>query len=183
MRIPRQTLYLCMVCIAGMLGCRNTTPQKKFFDIPAYFRKEIKTLQTNAITISKSSTYNGHRSQQDLRASNINWEKELAVFLEADINKPAYLANMRVDSTAYPGKGYQLMYTATSPKLSIRHVVINMKEEEELVNIDIEKSNLISTTHINAYYLKGKRYAISGEQAVQNLGDQNQFFIEGNFLK
>lgn len=181
-------IYLfTVVCIFLLYACSSKTDQKKFFDVPGYFKTEIDSIKSNYTTVSKTSVYNGDTNRQKLQVVDVNWEKEFALFLECDINKPVYYANMSLGGApAWHGPPEEakqwLSYSANSPKLSIQFVVIGKKNENVVsVGIRISKANLISVTNIDAEYEKGVGYSISGEQKIKNLGDKNTFFVEGKF--
>jgi hypothetical protein len=174
-------IYLVLVlCLYGLFSCNAPLAKKKFFDVPGYFKGEISFIQNNFTTVLKSSVYNGDSAYQQLKVSEVNWNKELAIFLESDINKPAYYANMQADD--------QGSCRATSNKLSIQEVLLGYgahEEQNRVVNVQIviSKTNLISSTNIRAEYQHGYAYTIRGDQKIKNLGDHNDFYIQGLFKK
>lgn len=169
------------------MSCKEKTKEKKFFDVPSYFKQEIEYIKTNLSSVSKTSVYNGVISTQYLSVKDINWEKEFGIFLECNINKPVYYANMEVlESPAWQGPSEEekgsVMYISKNKILSIQRVSVDSRKGiVSGINIHLEKSNLISNTFIDAWYVKDSSYTISGEQAIKNLGDKNTFFVNGKF--
>lgn len=181
---------LSVICISFLFSCGGVEQEKKFFDIPEYFNREIIYIKSSFSGLSKSSKYNGHSSYQTFTVKDINWEKEFAIFIECDINKPIYFANMKeMDSPASDTKSHNQTYQCEYSKASIRRVdiffdsIAKSATSVKSIRITINKSNLISATNIEAYYRKGELYSISGEQTIKILGSKNSFFIEGRFIK
>lgn len=175
-----------MLATGIFFSCGSKTKEKKFFDVPGYFEKEIEYIKANYSTVSKTSVYNGTTQVKEFNVSEINWNKEFGIFLECDINKPIYYANG--DGRFAPAwHGPQdkfrtyYIYISKSKKLGIQLVNIEHKENGERVTVEISKSNLISITDIKASYEKNVCYQISGEQRIKGLGDKNIFFIKGEF--
>jgi len=170
---------LPVICICFFGSCTKKTADKKFFDVPGYFENEIKSIKNYSSTITKLAVYNADTSYEELNVKDVNWEKEFAIFLETDINKPNYYANMTTVSENF---GHRITYQATSDKLKIQKVVVEYRPDtNRMVEISIHKNNLISVTEIHAIYIPDSLYSISGEQKIKNLGDKNTFFVKGEF--
>jgi hypothetical protein len=162
-------------------ACSSKPTKKKYFDIPGYFKNEIREIKEKQSTVSKTSVYNGDTSRIEKKVIDVNWEKEFAIFLESDINKPVYYANL---NEAEGGD-----YWTFSKKIPIQEVDIDYGRAEdgfpnyqvEHVDIKIIKANLISNTVIDAEYHKGYRYIIQGTQKIEYLNQENHFYVEGKF--
>jgi hypothetical protein len=179
---------LIFLLATGILfSCGSKNSEKKFFDVPGYFRSEIEYIKANFSTVQKRSIYNGDSTRKEFKVMDMNWEKEFGLFLECDINKPIYYANGEGNfAPAWHGTSNEFhpgyMYKANSKKLNIQLVNIEYKgKNEERVTIEISKSNLISNTNIHAVYEKDMGYLVSGEQHIKSLGDKNVFLMEGKF--
>lgn len=191
MKKPYSVSVFLMICITiFFISCGSNSTQKKFFDIPGYFKTEIDSLKKSNYIVSKTAVYNGDTSRQEIKASEMNWEKEFAIFLEADINKPAYYANMKQSKgVANDTDFHSDIYTNSSLKNSIQLVEVGFQElgkqvdRATYVRVKLEKSNLVSETSIEALYSKDYKYWVKGKQKIKNLGDENNFFVEGQFHK
>ena len=182
------SLFLVIWIIIFLTSCGSASTEKKFFDIPGFFTTEIDSLKRSNYIVSKTAVYNGDTSKQKIKASEMNWEKEFAIFLEADINKPAYYGNMKVSSGPGLDTNYHTtIYSNGNLKNSIQQIEVGLLELSfgdtmaTFVRIKVEKSNLISKTSIEACYSRGYKYWIKGKQKIKNLGDQNNFMVEGIF--
>jgi hypothetical protein len=175
---------LIFLLATGILfSCGSKNSEKKFFDVPGYFKKEVDSLSKVDFNFRKIAVYNGDTNKIEVNSKDINWKKELGIFLESDINKPSYYTHLiPIDLTDSNCK--RVVYKSDSDKLAIVEVDIIwgfMDREVKVLSIKINKNNLISSTQMLAVYVRGSRYFISGVQKIKNLGSTNQFFIEGQF--
>jgi hypothetical protein len=181
---------LILLLAAGVLfSCGAKNAEKKFFDIPGYFRGEISYIKSNYDSVIKTTSYNGNTEKKDFPVSEINWEKEFGIFLESDINKPIYYAYLK--PVADPGldtNHHSLSYESVSGKTNITNVQIGFRElsdddQTNFVSLKIHKSNLINETYIYAIYVKDRQYRIGGTQHIKSLKEQNTFRVDGIFVK
>jgi len=189
-KVPMVTFYqafMPMACSFFLMlllsSCEQKTQEKKFFDVPGYFRGEIDSLNKSDFSFRKISVYNGDTNKTELNSKNINWEKEFAIFIESDINKPVYYDNL-IQTDLSDSLSKRVLYRSNSNKLTIVEVDIIwgfMREQVKLISVKINKDNLISSTQILAVYVKESRYFISGTQRIKTLGSTNKFFVEGQF--
>lgn len=184
----RSCCILFLVLATGFLfSCEQKVQDKKFFDVPGYFSGEIDSLSKSNFSFRKITVYNGDTSKMEIHSKSINWEKEFAIFLECDINKPAYYANMSKIST--PSHAAQPMFgwSDKSEKLPIRYVMVegynygegSFPSNTTLIRIKMNKFNLISETTIDGLYIKDSVYEFRGSQKIKLSGETNTFFIQG----
>src|SRR5437868_4105224 len=86
---------LVVVASAGILlaigSCKQvggTVDNKKFFDLKAYFTSEVARLTKSDPLVAKTAVQN--KESETLRQHIKNWDSELSLFVDADINKPAW---------------------------------------------------------------------------------------------
>lgn len=176
-RLKWQFIFILLI----FFSCNGNRNTKRYFDIPAYFTSEIDSAKNNFQAVDKRAVYNGDTSISVVKVSGMNWKKEWAIFLEANINKPIYYANMTESDLG--------QYRAQSNKLSIQKVDLEYAKNADGVpisdvigvDISISKGNLISTTEIQANYNRYIGYNIKGVQKINYLNQSNTFSIEGRF--
>lgn len=164
-----------------LASCTEKKSEKRYFDIPGYFEKEIQYVKANHKAVSKVAVYNGDSSTSESKVMDVNWNKEWAIFLESDINKPIYYANMTESDFGE--------YFSQSKKLSIQKVKLEYDKTTEGmsgnniigIELSIVKGNLISSTSINAIYRKDWGYTICGLQDIHYLNSRHRYFVEGQF--
>lgn len=184
----RSCCILFLVLATGFLfSCEQKVQDKKFFDVPGYFKKEIKYIKQTFRAVTKTTIYNADSSITEFKVSDINWEKEFAIFLESDINKPIYYANLKtVPQPALDTNYHHLKYINIYPKANLQEVYIGFRElssgdQAEFIMIKIKKLNLINVTNIVATYSKNNFYCIEGDQSLKHLGIPSTFFVKGVF--
>src|SRR3546814_3195671 len=73
--------------------------------------------------------------QQEHRSMNgLDWKTELKVFLNSDINKPAWRDSYKVDSS-----GSGLRYQALEPDLKVRSIHISREPTGQVTGIEIRQ--------------------------------------------
>ena len=88
---------LCLL-IGASLACSNpaSRPEKPvYFDVAGYVGQQVKALSAQHPSVSKRTQMNGEVEQQTTQQ--INWSRELELFAQADINKPALRSSYTID--------------------------------------------------------------------------------------
>ena len=111
-----------------------------FFDLTSYFNKEINRLKDKRGFI-KSTTINGQVEEQQV--DTLNFNQEFKIFLESDINKPAWADKYQVDSISsdITYQISQINYTALEDKLKIKSIQVKFDDYEEVALIEIIKQS------------------------------------------
>jgi len=164
--------------VAIFLFACNSTPQhtkqeKKEFDLPAYFQREIKHLSSTDKEIVKTVSKDDVSETKTIR---VDWKKELAAFAAIDINKPVYAGYIRKDSS-----DRTVTLRIDDPKLDLSMIRIRYDEQNEPFEITIQRKtdNLLYDTIEKLYYRKNKSYRIEKQQKVWILGT-NHYTIAGS---
>ncbi len=174
-----QNLLKAFACLLLLSNCcsenkEKTVRQIYYFDLQSYFNEQAKMLNKTAKKINKTVAKNEITEQKLIRI--INWETELALFINADINKPAWKDSYTKDSTAT-----KVIYTATDKDLRTQKIEINLNHGKATqFVIDTQEDNLLyhSTEHLE--YIPGVLYLIKKHQKVFLLG-LNNYEIKGQF--
>ncbi len=173
-----------IIWMAGFfISCETKTTEKKFFDIPGYFKEEIEYITMLHSTVKKTSIYNGKKTEEQKKTIDVNWKKEWQFFLQADINKPVYIANMQQHDLS-DSIQKRILYTSNSSKTTIQRVELVwgfLNKNVDIVSISTRKNNLISSSEMMGIYIRGKRYFISGTQRTKYIGSSTSFSVEGFF--
>jgi hypothetical protein len=153
----------------------------KYFDLKGLIERQIKALNTQKPVVQKSIIMAGSAENQSVTA--IDWAKELELFLQADLNKPAFVQSYRVDSSSM-GVKYTLK---ENKKLSVKYLNIN-KLGENGISIEALMSNdnyLYQTERLLKLSISNNQvtdYQINGFQKIV-FGDKKIFNINGNILR
>ena len=127
-----------------------------YFDVNSFLSEQMKHLNQTKPTVQKTVT-NGELGPQTETLENVNWEQELAFFLEADINKPAWRQTYSGDT---------LTDKTTGAKT---YVYQNTTEEDavvKLVKVDVTAGNQVKTIRLetrlnNALFFAGRQLQLS----------------------
>ncbi|RRB11105.1 hypothetical protein EHT87_26375 [Larkinella knui] len=166
-----------------MAACTNPTkeaPVGTYYDLKSYVEQQIGQLKSQHPTVVKQAGFGNEKEQQTTK--DIDWSRELDLFLQADINKQAYQASyqkLRPDSLTYE---YTLKPGEKLPVRFLRIELDSVTREPRLVKATLRTKNSLYESERNVWLQseKGvlKRYHIEGFQQLAWL-DQKRFLIDG----
>lgn len=168
------TLIFTVLLFSSCSSANDEPAQKHlyFFDLAGYFKQQASSLKDKKIV--KTVTKNADSETKRLVIE--NWQQELQLFTDADINKPAWKNSYRKDSTANT-----LIYTATDPELRVQKIEIRLsgKTPTKIV-IDAKSKNLLYHNKETMIFIPDSLYQITKHQKVVLLG-LNNYTITGKF--
>ncbi|MEO6499800.1 MAG: hypothetical protein ABIN95_12325 [Mucilaginibacter sp.] len=153
---------------------KETGATGKYFDLKAYFKADSARLSKLPQPILKTVTHNGVTESKKVRID--NWARELNLFSESDINKPAWRDSYQTQQT-----DHTLIYLATDTTLKTREIIINKKKDGLVQYIAIYNytKNLLYDTREKLTYIPDSIYKIEKTQHVKLLGN-NKYVIIGS---
>ncbi|WP_229208816.1 hypothetical protein [Dyadobacter luticola] len=95
-------LFLVTACQTKKVEEKN---EKHYYDLKGFVENQIVYLEEKKPEVSKTAVLNGKSEQ--IKTKDIDWKKELELFVQADINKPSYRISYNVsrrDSAEYEYK-------------------------------------------------------------------------------
>lgn len=167
-------------------SCDNSAPQTAatpvYFDVAGYVKNQIETLSARKPMVSKNAFINTQTNKQTTKA--IDWAKELELFLQADINKPAFRNSYtiaRPDSLTY-----QYALKPTEEKLTVRTLTINLdpKTRQPIqITALLKSENRLYESERRLLLESGAdgqihHYRVEGFQQLTYF-DRNEFRVEG----
>ncbi len=150
----------------------STTP---YFSLADYFGQEAMRLQELNPDIIKTVAKNGEGERKEIRG--LDWQKEFALFIDADINKPAWQNSYRVDSTES-----SLTYKSIDPKLRTAEITVEKYGDGAVKHIHIVNSvsNMLYQTEETLDYYPDSLYRIDKQQQVQVIGE-SRYTVTGEW--
>jgi hypothetical protein len=150
---------------------------KKYFDLKGLIEKQIKTLNSQKPVVQKSVFMSDSLENQSVKT--IDWAKELELFMQADLNKPAFIQSYQVDSSAM-GVKYTLKETE---KLPVKFLTISRAGEDGIsIEALINSNNYLYATerHLKLSIKNSELtdYQIDGFQKIV-FGNRKVFKING----
>lgn len=162
------TFFIITLISGCTLDKQSKVKPDYYFDLEVFFTEEIKNLNKSNSIIQKTVTHNGITELKKLKIE--NWEDEFALFIQSDINKPAWKDAYQIDSS----KKDKISYKALEDDLKTRLIEVEFKNKR-ISNIKIlnKTSNyLYQIKEVLAYY-PDSLYVINKEQKVTILGENN----------
>ena len=179
----RLTLKSTAALVSGVLftvwwsACKRDVKESgaalRYFDINGYFTKDIARLGKLNKPVLKTVTHNTVSESKTVHIN--NWELELSLFKEADINRPAW----KNSYTVIDEDGL-VIYRAKYPELKMREMLIK-KDKEKIKWILIYNKtpkNILYQTTEKLSYFPDSIYVIDKIQRVRLMGS-NFYEIKG----
>lgn len=167
------------------MACDGPAQQAKqpnvYYDVATFVKGQIATLNKRKPTVSKSLDIKGQKQMQ--MTSAVNWSRELELFTQADINKPAFRNSYQVsrpDSLTYQ---YQLK---TGEKLTVQSLRVKLDSTTR----QPRQINAVLTTTNPLYHSERRLLLVSGPDKTRqwqvqhysmNGFQQLTFFDRSNF--
>lgn len=142
-----------------------------YFDVKGYFGKEISRMQQLNPDVDKTVSING---TSENKKSKINdWTKELAIFVNADINKTSWKGSFK--TVKQNGTD---VYTSDSKKIPIKKISVTEKNQQvEKVEIIIDNKNILYQSQDTLTYFPDSLYAIKKHQKIKLLNEKRYSVI------
>ena len=150
---------------------------KRYFDLKGLIESQIKTLNTQKPFVQKTIVMSDKSESQLVKT--VDWAKELELFIQTDLNKPAFIQSYQVDSSSVSVK-YTLKDTE---KLPVKYLVISrVGENGILIEALVGNENYLYQTerHLTLSLKNNKvsDYQVEGFQKIV-FGDKKTFKING----
>ncbi len=150
-----------------------------FFDLKGYMAQQVAALKVSKPRVNKQISINGKSETQI--SENINFEEELGVFINADINKPAWSDKYSRDSSFSGGQLQYVRYLAKDEKMKTQMLQVTFSggtvSKIELKN---QTSAAIVSAEEEMIYTPGKGYSILHKE-IPVLGEAKNFLVEATF--
>lgn len=162
--------------ILGLAACKPEIKKINFFDLSGYITKEAGRLQALNKPILKTVEHNGG-APETKRITIHDWNAELSLFKNSDINKPAWASSYSVQ-----GDSSLTIYVAKDTTLKTRKLLIKRENGKVkwIVIYNHTPKNLLYDSFERLTYFPDSLYMIEKKQSVRVLGT-NRYRITGLF--
>lgn len=185
-------LAALFVLLGGGSACTDTAQQNAapvYYDVAGYVDAQITALSKAKPMVSKRALM-GRKTQQ-ISTQTLNWSRELELFKQADINKPALRQSYtiaRPDSLTY-------LYTLkpTEKNLTVRRLLVQLDSvthQPRRIEATMESENPLYTSQRNVLLeseptgtdkWRVRHYRLQGFQHLI-ISDKKAFDVEGTVL-
>jgi hypothetical protein len=179
----KKLVYVLSLMI-GISACQSESAEmkvKKYYDLKGLVERQIVALNSEKPKVQKNILVNKIAENQTV--DSLDWSKELEFFMQADLNKPAFVSSYRVDSSSMGVK----YFLKESEKLPVKFLEVNrMGEDGVEIRALVSNSNYLYDTERNLKLsLKQGQltdYQIDGFQKVI-FSQKKMFKIIGKVLR
>lgn len=159
---------------------KNNKHQIYFFDLAGFFDQEAIRLTKARVKAEKELSFNAKKGH--LPSAKLDFEKELAVFANSDINKLSWRDKYQAD-TLYDEEHLlqKIQYKALDKQLKTRQVIIQYTQGK-VVKIEIQNrlKSIIAQSEEKLSYEPAKGYSINGLQQMI-LAGKNTMTVDVRF--
>jgi hypothetical protein len=165
--------------VLSLAACQQkeiSNKQIEYVDLQGFFSAEANRLNSQKPTFTKTVCINGKKESKVLN-NTIDWEKELSVFKDADINKPAFKGKYQITKLAN-----KTIYTSNSKNALVKRIELDFDDTKKPMGIRIfqlTKNMIYQSTDTLSYY-PDSVYSMHKKQEVRILGT-TVYTIEGKF--
>jgi len=171
----RNLLFIISICIA--VSC-NLRPENSSFTPIFSFENEIKLLSKRNFFVAKTISKDGISKKSKVK---VDWKKELAYFLEAEINMPKFQSEYSIEKTISGDKTI-INCISHSEKVTTKQIqYIFSGDICEMVYMRRLMQDRINNNYQELYYQPGLRYEINGTQKVREI-DQFEYKVVGELV-
>jgi len=171
---------LSFLLLIFFLGACNSGTQKKqsgaleYFDLKDYIAKEAKRLNLLNPEIDKYVEVN--RSGEHKKLKITDWQKELAIFSDADVNKSAWQGLFKLNEA-----GDTKTYVSDNDKVPVKSLSIQYRNGKiSSLQILISTVNSLYTSNDTLSYFPDSLYEVKKTQHIKLLNEKN-YHITGRF--
>jgi hypothetical protein len=161
-------LISSLILLLGIASCKQDSnaaaDTKAFFDIKGYFQADSARLTKENPLVTKTVTHNQIPETQKVHIS--DWGTELSLFIQSDINRPAWRNSYNVSNTENI-----TVYTAKDPALKTQRVVVKTENGKlKYIMIFNHTKNILYENTEKLSYIPDSLYLIQKRQSVRVLG-------------
>lgn len=192
----RLASFLLIVVFGGITACEDprqtaTNASKTYFDLRGFMQEQIAALNKLQPKVKKEILNAGKSSNKVVQVK--NWERELRMFVNADINKAALIGTYQVKDSSSAGKQY-VKYISKESKNVVKQMLVELdatKKQAKSIKIEIGSDNLLFASGTQLSFVckqnpKDKQYRITHYQidGFQKIimRDKRPYFIKATIL-
>lgn len=150
-----------------LVSCQENEPianESNYFSTKHFFESEFNRLNSRSTLVKKITLLNGKIDSTGFKT--VDWKKELELFENSDINKPAWKSSFKVDSIRIDSS-LLIRYTAMDSAISVQLLEIKILENQvKSIHVRKASSNFIYKTAQQLSYYVDSSYTIQGSQNV-----------------
>ena len=180
MNYKTASFFILLLCS----GCQSAPEQMQkndltYFDLKGFFEKESARLSKTSPFITKTVRVNDFSETKRIRIT--DWNKELEIFKDADINKNSWKGLFKITKLSDKEQ-----YTTDSKKVPVKVLTVSYKKGSTQVNelsclqIVVKNTNLLYNSTDTLIYYPDSLYEVKKTQNILLLSSK-LYQISGKF--
>lgn len=182
-----QTTVISLFCVLALTSCVNQETQNGdsvFFDTRQFVTQQIEVLEQLNPSVQRTNVLNDQEEKAVL--TDIDWANELALFVDADINKSSYIPSYIVEKPTHLTTTYTLKEGENLPVKFMQITLDSVAKTPTALVATLYRNNKLFDTEKNIHLTMGdyqgkpivKEYQVQGYQKVLFLGTTH-FSLKG----
>lgn len=168
---------LLFSCSESKVEAKN----KRYFDLPSYFKKEAQSLNIKKSGILKTLIKDGKK--ETIQSDSVDWNAELQTFIAIDLNKSAWIGKFEMDSAITNDSTKWVVYKSLEENIPIKMVHFEyLNNQINYIIIENQTNNIAFSKYAKMIYHFGHAIHIENELKIRFVGDVN-FLIDSKIIQ
>ncbi|MEK6547348.1 MAG: hypothetical protein AABZ56_03440 [Bacteroidota bacterium] len=160
-------LFFVCYCLLSCTPAVEVIKNPVFYPWEKYLNSQIDSLSKHPISVHKTIILDGKKEEKQI--SQLDWKQEWAMFLHADLNKPA--AATSYDNLSEDGFVWYSLKSNENLPIKKLYIQLDAQDRPAKVEIEIEEKNFLFETHkkLHMNFTDGRvqTYSIDGAQQMR----------------
>ena len=148
-----KNLFLLLLSFVIVTACvptsANKDAEKKYFDVAGLIHQQISELNKRKPKVEKNTSLSGEQGK--ISTDTLDWNKELALFKEADINSPALRDSYEIIEDK---ASKTVTYTSKEEKLKVKEIKLQYNENSQITALNINQLKIIFAENNQLYEIQ-----------------------------
>lgn len=176
-----QLLFALFIVFTACNDIKVKTQEKFYFSISPYIDQLVSELEQGETGLKKTAYLNDRKDSSF--SESVNWESELSIFKEAEINKSAYRDKFEVDTTVNSDQNI-ITYKTTDKKIRVKFLRVTKNKSGEIssIEVNLKTDNTLYSSSQNLKLIPGKGFSVEGMQNIAQVS-LDWFRLDGVFVE
>lgn len=171
-----KSIVVGLVLMIATLACENpnqtTNASKTYFDLRGFMQKQITNLSKTKPEVKKMVVNNGKSATKNVSVK--DWEKELRMFVNSDINKTALIGTYTIKNYKGDNGGNFVKYTSKEEKNTVQSMTIELDASKKQA-----KSIMVIAGNNNVLFSSGTQLHLTCKKNANNQYQIASYSIKG----
>lgn len=170
-----------LLLILFLISCQQQTKkseslsvEKSYFNLAEIVQADIeKNTKDNC---GEEKVINVNNQQEKQTINKLDWQKEMQLLLDCDINKPSWKGKFKADTLWKQDSSlFSITYHSESNKIQVKRMYIQYTNDTTIANITIDKkiNSILFSNRQQIIYQPSKSFRVSTHQKAFFMNDFN----------